>query len=257
MNMNQIKNEFPEWQKPMRSNCNDLTNNKFGKLLVLYRYYKNNKNGGAQWVCQCDCGKLKVILGASLTRKTRPTTSCGCMTYINASKANKNNLINRRFGSLVVIEDTGKRVNHRVIWKCRCDCGKEVERIGDTLIQGDSVSCGCHNLSIGALKIISILKENNIEYEMEKTYPDLLGKNKMPYRFDFFLPEYNRLIEFDGIQHFQEREIFKDTLEEIKYRDNIKNQYCLANHIPLVRIPYYKINTLTLQDLMKEKYEVE
>lgn len=79
----------------------------------------------------------------------------------------------------------------------------------------------------------------------------------MPYRFDFYLPEYNRLIEFDDIQHFQEREFFSDTFEEIYLRDKIKNEYCKNKGIPLVRIPYWKLSDLTIKDLLERKYEVE
>lgn len=255
--MDQIYSQFPKWQKPMSKNCNDLTGKVFGRLEVLYRYYENNKNGSSQWVCRCKCGKIKVILGASLTRKDRPTRSCGCQTYENASKANIRNLVGERFGKLVVVEDTHKRKNHRVVWKCLCDCGRQVERVSDSLIQGDSKSCGSCNSSIGEIKIAELLTENGLLFERQKTFGDLIGKNNMPYRFDFYLPELNRLIEFDGIQHFQNREIFSDTLEEIQTRDRIKNKYCLDKNIPLIRIPYWKIDSLTIKDLLGKKYEVE
>ena len=257
MEIEKIKEQYPEWDKPIRKNCNNLTGQRFGRLTVLYRYYQNNNNGGAQWVCRCDCGVVKVILGASLTRTTKPTRSCGCQTYENASKANKKDLTGQRFGKLTVLYDTHKRSRHKVIWKCKCDCGNEVERVSDSLIQGDSFSCGCCNQSIGNIKIEQLLKENNIEFEKEKTFSDLKGKNNMPYRFDFYLPAYNRLIEFDGIQHYKERDIFSDSLEDIQYRDKIKNEYCLQHNIPLVRIPYWKSDSLTIQNLFEQKYEVE
>ena len=255
--MKQIYLDFPKWEKPMSKNCKDLTGQKFGKLTVLYRYYQNNKNGSSQWVCECECGIIKVILGASLTRKTRPTRSCGCQTYENASKANINDLTGQKFGKLTVIEDTKKRKNHRVIWLCRCECGREVERIGDSLVQGDTKSCGRCNASIGEIKIEKLLIQNNISFETEKTFEDLVGKNNRFFRFDFYLPDHNRLIEFDGIQHYKERELFSDSLEEIQKRDKIKNEYCIKKGITLVRIPYWKEETLTINDLLESKYEVE
>lgn len=54
---------------------NDLTEKRFGKLKVI-KYYKSNKNGRALWLCQCDCGNIKVVLGNSLLNKS--TLSCGC-----------------------------------------------------------------------------------------------------------------------------------------------------------------------------------
>ncbi len=53
----------------------DLTGMKFGKLLVLERS-ANDKRGYPQWLCRCDCGRTKVILGNSLRRGI--TKSCSC-----------------------------------------------------------------------------------------------------------------------------------------------------------------------------------
>ena len=257
MNIDKIKEQYPEWNRPIRKNVVDLTNQKLGRLKILYRYYQNTPGNNAQWVCQCDCGNIKVIRGGSLTKSVKPTRSCGCQTYENASKANKRDLTGQRFGQLTVLYDTQKRRNHRVVWMCKCDCGREVERTSDSLIQQDTFSCGHCNRSMGSIRIEQILKENNIKYELEKAFSDLKGKNNMPFRFDFYLPEYNRLIEFDGIQHYKERTIFSDTLEIIQQRDLIKNQYCINNNIPLVRIPYWKLDKITLKDLLGTKYEVE
>lgn len=56
----------------------DLTGERFGMLTVIKRV-DNDKNGQARWLCKCDCGNEKVILGGSLTRKNRATTHCGCI----------------------------------------------------------------------------------------------------------------------------------------------------------------------------------
>ena len=57
------------------SKINDLTNKKFGKLEVI-KYYGSNKNGRALWLCKCECGNMKVVVGNSLLNKA--TISCGC-----------------------------------------------------------------------------------------------------------------------------------------------------------------------------------
>jgi very-short-patch-repair endonuclease len=52
-----------------------------------------------------------------------------------------------------------------------------------------------NNMSKLETKVAKLLKENNISYEREKTYKDLkLGQ----FRFDFFLPEQNTIIEVNG-----------------------------------------------------------
>lgn len=64
-------------------------------------------------------------------------------------------------------------------------------------------SCGCSINSKGEAKIKKILKENNIEYIQEKRFNDCVFNTKKIARFDFYLPQENCLIEYDGIQHFQ------------------------------------------------------
>ena len=67
--------------------------------------------------------------------------------------------------------------------------------------------------------------------------------------FDFYLPDYNCCIEYDGVQHFEESSLCSDTLEERQYRDNIKNQYCKDNNIKLIRIPYTDFKILNIEYL--------
>lgn len=57
------------------SKINNLTGKKFGRLKVI-KYYGSNKNGRALWLCECECGNTKIILGNSLLNKA--TLSCGC-----------------------------------------------------------------------------------------------------------------------------------------------------------------------------------
>lgn len=57
----------------------DETNKKYGHWTVLY--YDNdsqkNKSGGARWICRCDCGKIKSVLGTELKRGKIKSCDCG------------------------------------------------------------------------------------------------------------------------------------------------------------------------------------
>ena len=53
-------------------------------------------------------------------------------------------LTGKRFGRLLVLEDTGRRSNHSVVWRCRCDCGKLTDAASYDIIHGRIVSCGCY-----------------------------------------------------------------------------------------------------------------
>lgn len=107
-------------------------------------------------------------------------------------------------------------------------------------------------------RIAQLLKEENIPFVREKTYEDLRGNR---YRFDFFLPNENILIEYDSEIHFYFMKAFhkdrKDFLSA-QERDRRKNSYCLANSIPLYRIPFTKFNNINcVKDFFKEEFLVK
>ena len=69
----------------------------------------------------------------------------------------------------------------------------------------------------------------------------------------------NRIIEFDGTQHNRPNDFFGGEEKFLKQQENdkIKNQYALSHNIPLVRIPYSKRNTMTIEDLLGDKYLIK
>ena len=106
--------------------------------------------------------------------------------------------------------------------------------------------------SHGEIEINKYLIENNILYYKEFSFPDL-----KQYKFDFFLPEYNLAIEFDGAQHFMANNFFggEEGFKNTQRRDQEKNIYCLNNNIALFRIPYTEINNIPkiLYEILQEK----
>ncbi len=106
--------------------------------------------------------------------------------------------------------------------------------------------------------IISVLKKEKIKFQREKTYPDLKFGY---YRFDFFLPQYNLLIEVDGAQHYKFSKIFHKKRQDFlkaQERDRRKNSYALSHNIPLYRIPYFEIENInTFQDILQDKFLVK
>ena len=97
--------------------------------------------------------------------------------------------------------------------------------------------------SFGEKKIRYYLEKHNIDFIQQKWFSDCRDKKPLP--FDFYIPNMNTLIEFDGEQHFHNRDdYFKHNIEFIKKHDSIKNQYCQKNSINLIRIPYTEINNI-------------
>lgn len=52
-------------------------------------------------------------------------------------------LTGQRFGRLVALERLPKRSGGRYLWRCRCDCGRELNVRADALRSGNTKSCGC------------------------------------------------------------------------------------------------------------------
>lgn len=70
----------------------NLLGQRFGRLLVIASALsRRNLSGNLDkyWLCRCDCGVEKEIVGNSLRRKKSPTRSCGCYAKANMSKVKK------------------------------------------------------------------------------------------------------------------------------------------------------------------------
>lgn len=151
------------------------------------------------------------------------------------------------FGKWQVLYKTDKRNAGGVIyWHCKCECGQEKDVLGTSLRSGRSLSCGLHsNISKGNVKIADLLDEANIQYTTEQKFLTCKDKKELP--FDFFVND-EYLIEYDGQQHFDKNSIFD--YEYTHYHDEIKNNWCKTNNIPLIRIPYTHFEQLSLEDLL-------
>lgn len=115
-----------------------------------------------------------------------------------------------------------------------------------------------NSMSKGEEKVVNLLRRGGISFKQEISFKDLHGNNGY-LRYDFGVFRNNKLvciIEVDGIQHFQYTPHFHKNpsgFTKQKERDIKKNRYCLVHHIPLIRIPYWEIETLTLQKLFSEQ----
>ena len=67
----------------MATPIKNITGQRFNKLVALLLVGKD-AHGNSTWLCQCDCGNTKVIVGMNLRKKM--TTSCGCVQKTIAKK---------------------------------------------------------------------------------------------------------------------------------------------------------------------------
>lgn len=237
-----------------------ITGEKFNKLTILDRA-PNTKSKKTRVICLCDCGQYTVQNLQDV--KEGRVVSCGCfhkeVVAANGKASAKDysspeNNINPFYK---YIKPTTERKNaNSIVWEIECrKCGKHYfdspnELISEKRTHGNN-PCNCwRKQSIGVQKIIAILKQNNIQYELEKTFPTCRSNKQALLPFDFYLPDYNILIEYDGEQHY--KVCFGQTEEKLtlqKENDKIKTEWCDNNSITLIRIPYYHKN-IVLNDLI-------
>ena len=225
----------------------DLTGKVFGYLTVL-KPTEERSNGSIIWECQCECGKICYIPTSNLSREH--TRSCGCKTYKISGDKLRLKLKGKKFGKLTVIEELPSK-NLESKWLCQCECGNKIEATGWHLTKGIVQSCGCL-ISKGEFKIRELLISANIPFTTQAIFEDCLSPKNKKLRFDFYIDN-KYLIEFDGEQHYMKEpnQIFSiEDLEKIKLYDEIKNQWCKKNNIPLIRIKFDRLENLTLEDLL-------
>lgn len=93
--------------------------------------------------------------------------------------------------------------------------------------------------SSGEKRIRRWLTKNDIEYEQEKSFKGC-NVTRKPLQFDFYLPQQQLLIEFDGIQHYKAFDRFKgeEGLSQRQSRDEFKNSWAKEHGYDLLRISY-------------------
>lgn len=173
---------------------------------------------------------------------------------------------NKQGGKLIIMEDTIVTFEchrkHKVILHI-----SEVPEIGETKIKANITEkdkeeiatnpwdiplpkwCRICKKSIGEKEVESILISLDVYYEREKVFDTLKYRDFL--RFDFYIPEYSLLIEFDGYSHFpstrregspMEYAYCTYKLKEQLERDQLKNEWSKLNKKSLLRIPFWHID---------------
>lgn len=125
--------------------------------------------------------------------------------------------------------------SEKVDWKCK-DCGGVAMRKAIGLVNTHGLSCSrCGDGTSFPEKIMyNLLKENKIEFEF-----DTVRKWSQNRRYDFYLPEYNWIIEVHGIQHYEssfERiggraRTLIDEQENDRLKEKLANENGISNYI--------------------------
>lgn len=227
----------------------DLIGKKYNRLLVLDKVIIDNK---LKWKCLCDCGNITYTTTKSLM--SGHTKSCGCLQKEITHDRLFIDLTGQVFGKLKVLELAEKK-NGNIMWRCQCECGNIIETRGTDLRYRKFRSCGCVE-SKGEQTITNLLVKNNISFVTQKRFDTCKNpETNAQLIFDFYIND-SFLLEYDGVQHYQTSTGWNNE-EHLNYaqkHDNIKNQWCKENNVPLKRIPYWELKNITLENIMDDTF---
>lgn len=122
-------------------------------------------------------------------------------------------------------------------------CGNIYEVKPNDFFQGERCPY-CTSTPKGELIILKILDNLGINYEYQKTFNDLKDKSFLSY--DFYIPDQNILIEYQGLQHYQPIDYFggDDRFTVQQKHDQIKLDYAKEHGYNLIAVPY-TVDTLS------------
>lgn len=200
------------------------------------------KKANIHYICPNHIDKgIQTIQYSNLLRSNG---KCGYCIGRNRTKEDLQKEIDNLHNTIEILEY--KDYASKILCKCKI-CNHEWESKGDSLTQGCRCpSCSKSNFEISVSKILDKLGYN---YQSEYWFKNC--RDILPLPFDFYLNDYNVLIEADGEHHYipikrgsmnEEKALI--SLDKIKFHDSIKTKYCKENSIPLIRIPYWERDNL-------------
>lgn len=142
------------------------------------------------------------------------------------------------------IEIIGEYIKSEIPIKCKCKLCDYIWEVKPVNLR--YTGCPACKISHGERLIKAFLINYFINFEIQKTYDDLFGVKNRHLSYDFYLPQYNLLIEFQGEQHEHPVEYFggEEQFKVQQEHDNRKRDYAKLHNINLLEIWYYDINNI-------------
>lgn len=205
----------------------------------LYRYFNYY---GYKNKCKIECVKCNNIFEqlASNHLKGQGCPKCGIIISSDKRRKRLSQFIkdsnNKHFNKYNYSKSNYINCMTKLI--ISCPGHGDFEQTPNNHLQGKGCpSCKeSYNVSI----ISNFLDNKNIKYIKEHKFQSCININPLP--FDFYLPDYNMCIEYDGEHHYIPIENWGgiNNLKKVQINDSIKDKWCSQNRIFLIRIPFWE-----------------
>lgn len=210
---------------------------------VGMRLLEKYDNNYTPVLAMCHCDEVFSVIPSSIFNGN--TKSCGCIQRVTTEQAEK------RFEK-VGMKLMGRYIDNRTPVLTMCHCGEVFSVRPNNIFTGVVKSCGCIGQSAGEVFVKKILEKYGCRYIKEWTREG--KRTRQSLRYDFYLPSYRAIIEFNGQQHFNKDNKFhifaankhnkaaSQMFTELQTRDKEKRDWAAANGIPLLDINYDEID---------------
>lgn len=228
-------------EKTIENSRKDIIGKKFKELTVeKYAYTKNKR---AYWVCECSCTKKCIKNGYLLT--SGQIKNCGRCNLLKEKRPELFDelCIEENIKNGIILDDLTIGTCKKVWWKCEKGHIYECSVKARTRPKNNS-NCSICRQSKGNKRIRKFVIKNNVIFEQEKRIKEC--RDKYPLSFDFYFPNHNLLVEYQGEQHYTlgRYKDCEEKFEGIKKRDQIKRDFCEKEGIKLLEIPYWDFNRI-------------
>lgn len=207
----------------------------------ILKYYKEQRNYQVQLKCNT-CGHIfdrfahHFINSPHMCPKCHPKMINQTITLAEAQSR-----IDNVYGEHCLTILTYNGNNSKADIRCE-KCSKIFQSVPASLWRHRVRGCPyCEkNKSLGECRIERYLRENNIQFRTQERF--LECKDKLCLPFDFYLPEHNACIEFQGEQHYLKTSLMWS--EQLQKHDEMKVDFCRSNNILLIQIPWYDMDNI-------------
>ena len=175
----------------------------------------------------------------------------GCKKCAKNRLSEKNKISNDEFISRlerinknIIPLDNYNGMDNKIRFYCKT-CNNIWETTPHYILSPNAICSHCSS-SKGESKISTYLRNNCIIYVQQYKFENLIGVNGGKLSYDFYLPQYNLLIEFQGEQHVKPKEYFggEEKFKIQQEHDRRKREYAQLHNINLLEIWYYEIDNI-------------
>lgn len=222
-----------------------ITNKDITEMLKNTKYnyvggqYKNNHSklsfeDNDEYKYYVSYTQIKIAIRDSKTlAKFDPSNIYTCYNIINWLQINQK--------PIVLLSTEYKGAKDKLVFKCLICLGNWESKWNNIMNGKGCPHCASYK---GELKIFDLLEKWKFYFTKQAIFDGC--SLDAPLRFDFYIPNLNLCIEFQGKQHFEPLKFFGGE-EGFKYqiiRDNFKRNYCKLNKIKLLEIPYWEFDNI-------------